>query len=56
MIRLKREAREPGEVRKVDYAELVDTVNKLKERIIKIEAGNNDLSQTDTSPCWQKGI
>ena len=48
MIRLQREARQPGEVRKVDNAELTDTVNKLKEQIIKIEAGNNDLSETDT--------
>ena len=29
-------------------AELADTVNKLKERIIEIEAGKNELSETDT--------
>ena len=32
----------------MDNAELTATVNKLKERIIKIEAGSNDLSETDT--------
>ncbi len=48
MIRLQREARQSGEVRKVDNAELTDMVNKLKKRIIKIEAGNNALSETDT--------
>ena len=29
-------------------AKLTDTVNKLKKRIIEIEAGNDDLSETDT--------
>ena len=32
----------------MDNSELAASVNKLKERIIKIEAGNNDLSETDT--------
>ena len=32
----------------MNNAELTDTVNKLKKRIIEIEAGNNDLSETDT--------
>lgn len=32
----------------MDYAQLAEVVNKLKERIIEIEAGNNDLSETDT--------
>ena len=32
----------------MDSAELTDTVNKLKERIITIEVGKNDLSETDT--------
>ena len=37
-----------GEVRDMDNTELVDTVKKLKRRIIEIEAGKNDLSETDT--------
>ena len=32
----------------MNNAELTDMVNKLKKRIIEIEAGNNDLSETDT--------
>ena len=32
----------------MDNAELTGTVNKLKERIIEIEAGKNELSETDT--------
>ncbi len=30
----------------MDSVELTGTVNKLKERIIKIEAGKNELSET----------
>ena len=43
------------EVRQVDNKELTDTVNKLKKRIIEIEAGNNDLSETDTRQGWWRG-
>ncbi len=32
----------------MDNAELTNTVNKLKKRIIKLEARNSDLSETDT--------
>jgi hypothetical protein len=32
----------------VDHAKLAEIVNKLKERIIEIEAGSNDPSETDT--------
>ena len=32
----------------MDYTALRDTVLKLKERIIKTEAGDTQLSETDT--------